>query len=238
MSEILGTLLLVDDNEMNRNQLSRRLQRRGYDVMTAEGGQQALDLIARRRFDLVLLDIMMPGLSGWDVLEHIRKKHPRLELPVIMATAKDDSEDIIRALSNGASDYVTKPFDLDIVLARVGTHVILKRTYEKLHTANKKLKSDLAAASRIQQTHLPDRTPDLKGCEIAWYYRPCDELGGDFLNVFDLGSEHIGMYLLDVSGHGVPAALMSVAVSRALSPSKTDTCIVTRPARGSSPNKF
>lgn len=164
MSEFPGTLLLVDDNEINRDMLSRRLQRRGYEVETAFSGQQALDLIAARKFDLVLLDIMMPGLSGWDVLEHIRSKYSRLELPVIMATAKDESADVIQALTGGASDYVTKPFDLDVVLARVGTHVILKHTYEKLHTANRKLKEDLAAASRIQQTHLPSRTPDLKGC--------------------------------------------------------------------------
>lgn len=231
MTESLGRLLVVDDNEMNRDMLSRRLQRRGYDVMTASGGQQALELVEQGDYDLILLDIMMPDVSGWDVLERIRKDRSRLELPVIMATAKDQSEDVIRALMNGANDYVTKPLDLDIVLARVGTHVILKRTHQKLVDANRKLNNDLAAARRVQQTQLPEKSPDLQGCKIAWYYRPCDDLGGDFLNVFNLGTEQIGLYLLDVSGHGVPAALMSVAVSRALAPSTTDTCIVSKPGR-------
>jgi phosphoserine phosphatase RsbU/P len=231
VSQSLGKLLVVDDNEMNRDMLARRLTRRGYEVITAPDGQNALDLIAEQSFDLVMLDIMMPGLSGWEVLERIRASRSRLELPVIMATAKDGSDDIVRALTHGASDYVTKPLDIEVVLARVGTHVILKMTHEKLRAANKKLKKDLAAAAHIQRSQLPLQTPLLTGCEVAWYFRPCDELGGDFLNVFDIGTDYVGMYLLDVSGHGVPAALMSVAVSQALSPSSTDTCIVSAPDR-------
>jgi phosphoserine phosphatase RsbU/P len=231
VSQSLGKLLVVDDNEMNRDMLARRLTRRGYEVVTASDGQNALDIIAEQSFDLVMLDIMMPGLSGWEVLERIRAKRSRLELPVIMATAKDGTEDIVRALTHGASDYVTKPLDMEVVLARVGTHVILKITHEKLRAANKKLKKDLAAAAHIQRSQLPLQTPLLTGCEVAWYFRPCDELGGDFLNVFDIGTDFVGVYLLDVSGHGVPAALMSVAVSQALSPSSTDTCIVSSPDR-------
>ncbi len=235
MNEALGHLLVVDDNEMNRDMLSRRLTRRGYTVTTAKDGRQALDLIADGAFDLVLLDIMMPGLSGWDVLKQVRQTRSRLELPIIMATAKDQTEDIVRALREGANDYVTKPLDLDVVLARVGTHVILKVTHQNLQSANRRLKVDLAAAARVQKAHLPPKTPRLPGCVVAWHYRPCDDLGGDFLNAFDLGSDHVGLYMLDVSGHGVPAALMAVAMSRALAPSRNDTCIVSRPNRSSVP---
>ena len=114
-----ATLLVVDDNEMNRDMLSRRLERRGYKVLTADDGQPALDLLAREKVDLVLLDIMMPGLDGIEVLKTLRAQHSPSELPVIMTTAKGDSRDVVEALDLGANDYVTKPIDFAVVLARV-----------------------------------------------------------------------------------------------------------------------
>jgi serine/threonine protein kinase/ActR/RegA family two-component response regulator len=113
------TILVVDDNEMNRDMLSRRLQRKGYTTVTAEDGQRALDLLALEPIDLVLLDIMMPGLSGIDVLREVRKSRSGHDLPIIMATAKDGSDDVVEALDLGANDYITKPLDFPIVLARV-----------------------------------------------------------------------------------------------------------------------
>jgi serine/threonine protein kinase/CheY-like chemotaxis protein len=114
-----ATLLVVDDNEMNRDMLSRRLEKRGYRVLTADDGQPALDLLEREPVDLVLLDIMMPGLDGIEVLKTVRAKHSAAELPVIMTTAKGDSRDVVEALDLGANDYVTKPIDFAVVLARV-----------------------------------------------------------------------------------------------------------------------
>ena len=116
-------LLVVDDNEDNLRMLSLRLTRRGYRVETASGGRQALGLIEKSKFDLVLLDIMMPEMDGYEVLETLRKTHTITNLPVIMATAKDESEDIVRALKLGANDYVTKPIDFPVLLARVQTQL-------------------------------------------------------------------------------------------------------------------
>jgi CheY-like chemotaxis protein len=113
------TLLVVDDEEMNRDVLSRRLERKGYQVVVAEGGRQALDTVADRPIDLVLLDIMMPGVDGLEVLQTLRRRHSQAELPVIMATAKGESDDVVRALELGANDYVVKPLDFPVVLARV-----------------------------------------------------------------------------------------------------------------------
>ena len=238
--ESQGSLLVVDDNEMNRDMLSRRLERKGYEVTVAEGGAEAIELLEEKLFDTVLLDIMMPEINGWDVLEWLRKRHTNSQLPVIMATAKDSSEDIVKSLKLGANDYVTKPLDMKVVLARVDTQVSLKHATElleetnaQLSSANEKLKRDLESAANVQQSELPPKSPQLEGCSVAWAYRPCDELGGDFLDVFNIDERHIGMYLLDVSGHGVSAALMSVAVSRALKPSPTDTCVVSKPDRSS-----
>lgn len=125
-----GLLLIVDDNEMNRDLLSRRLERKGYGVVTAEDGYQALALIEQQRFDLVILDIMMPGLNGLDVLSTVRQKYSLAELPIIMATAKDQSTDVVEAFKIGANDYVTKPLDFPVVFARIQLHLRLKRLSE------------------------------------------------------------------------------------------------------------
>jgi len=121
------TLLVVDDNDENRDMLSRRLERKGFAVRTVAGGQEALDLIARERVDLVLLDIMMPGMNGLEVLKVLRLTHSPAELPIVMQTAKSESEDVIEALELGANDYVTKPLDFPVVFARVQAQLRIKR---------------------------------------------------------------------------------------------------------------
>lgn len=115
----LATLLIVDDIAENSDMLSRRLERRGYLVECAEDGQSALNIIASKPIDLVLLDVMMPGMSGLEVLQEIRKSYSRLALPVIMVTALSDSVKIGEALRLGANDYVTKPVDFAVALARI-----------------------------------------------------------------------------------------------------------------------
>ena len=127
-----GSLLVVDDNEINRDVLSRRLVQRGYRVAVAADGRQALQMLMTQPFDLVLLDIMMPGMSGFEVLTILRERHAAAELPVIMATASDQSSDIVAALTLGANDYVTKPLDFPVVLARIRTQLSLKRAIHEI----------------------------------------------------------------------------------------------------------
>ena len=218
MNDMKGNLLVVDDNEMNRDMLSRRLSRRGNTVTTAEDGHIALELIKENAFDVILLDIMMPGISGIDVLKTLRQSYSPAELPIIMATAKSDNEDIIEALKLGANDYVTKPLDFPVVLARVNTQLTLKYSQDALKAAHDRMKRDLNAAAQIQQTLLPYDLPTMDTIEIAWKFHPCDELAGDFLNIFKLNENELGIYVMDVMGHGVPAALLSFSVSRNLSP--------------------
>lgn len=212
-----GHLLVVDDNEMNRDLLSRRLEKKGHRVEVAEGGVQALEMIEDDVFDLVLLDIMMPGIDGFEVLEEIRGDHGPSELPVIMATAKTESEDIVAALKIGANDYVTKPFDFPVVLARVQTQLALKKSRDELARAHQRMKRDLEAAAAIQQTLLPVKEPEIVGARCAWRYVPCDELAGDTLNVVPLSDGITGLFVLDVSGHGVPSSLLSVTLSGLMS---------------------
>jgi adenylate cyclase len=129
-----SVILVVDDNEMNRDLLSRRLLKKGFDVHLAEDGFVALEWLAGNRCDLVLLDIMMPGMSGIEVLVKLRETRDGTELPIIMATAKDTREDIVGALQSGANDYVTKPIDFPIVLARVNAQLALKRANDKIRS--------------------------------------------------------------------------------------------------------
>ena len=127
MSHVNATLLLVDDDAMNRDVLARRLTRSGYKVLTADSGVAALRMIREGRIDAVLLDVMMPGLSGLETLRQLRQFRSVADLPVIMVTAKDESDDVVEALDLGANDYVTKPIDFAVALARIRAHVTTRR---------------------------------------------------------------------------------------------------------------
>jgi diguanylate cyclase (GGDEF)-like protein/PAS domain S-box-containing protein len=135
MSESLGFLLVVDDEEMNRDMLSRRLELEGYSVMTAPGGAEALQLVAEHNFDAVLLDAMMPLQSGYEVLAELRKDHSAMDLPVLMATAKSQSEDVVHAFELGANDYITKPINFPVAMARIKCQVAGKKLATKLRTS-------------------------------------------------------------------------------------------------------
>lgn len=249
-------VLVVDDDEANRDSLSRRLQRRGYAVITAPDGMTALRAVEAEDFDVVLLDVMMPGISGLEVLKTIRKTHSPGELPVIMATARDTSDALVEAMELGASDYVTKPLDFAAVLARVRTQVSLgrsvrqvirlerelsrrnadlERANESLRQYAEKTRHDLLLAAKVQATFLPHKLNYADRLRIAWRFLPCDELAGDSLNVFQLDEDHVGLYVLDVSGHGVAASLTAVAASRLLTPGHDPNSILVRPASDSGP---
>lgn len=122
----MGEILLVDDDALSLDLLDQELSDAGYETITAEGGEQALELVKEGDIDLVLLDIMMPRVSGIEVLREVRREHSIADLPVIMVTAKDHSADIVQSLSYGANDYVTKPIDFAVLLARIRTQLHLK----------------------------------------------------------------------------------------------------------------
>ncbi len=142
------SLLVVDDNELNRDMLSRRLGSRGFRVEVAEDGASALEMVDRHDFDLVLLDVMMPGITGIDVLRSLRERFSESDLPVVMATARDATEDVVEALRLGANDYVTKPLDFAVVLARIETQLSLRR--QKLEIT--RLARDLELRNRFIRT--------------------------------------------------------------------------------------
>jgi DNA-binding response OmpR family regulator len=137
----------VDDNAINRELLVEELTHRGFMVLAVEGGAEALELLGRVPVDLVLLDVMMPVVDGLTVLRRLREKHSGLELPVIMTTARADRRDIVEALGLGANDYITKPIDLPVLLARIKTQLALVNASRELRTAQQKILELTAAAS-------------------------------------------------------------------------------------------
>ncbi len=219
-------ILVVDDEELNRDLLVRRLGKKGYVVESADGAAQADQQLEQADYDLILLDIMMPDVDGFEYLQRLRERWTVAELPVIMATAKDSSEDVVKALKLGASDYVTKPLDFQVVLARVETQLRLKHTTQQLADALRLLKEDLERAASFQRSQLPRPDLSVRGSEFAWIYQPCDALAGDFLNVIPLDDARTAFYVLDVSGHGTPAALLSASVARALAVTDDESSVV------------
>jgi CheY-like chemotaxis protein len=135
--------------------LGRRLERAGYTTILAEGGREGLEIIDRQPIDLVLLDIMMPDFNGIETLQAIRAKYSMAQLPVIMATAKDSSEDMLQAFDLGASDYVTKPIDLPIVLARIQSHLRLIQSAQEQSISAQPLKSKIAPIASTNESILP-----------------------------------------------------------------------------------
>jgi sigma-B regulation protein RsbU (phosphoserine phosphatase) len=237
MTAEASSILIVDDEVLNSEGLARRLQGRGFATTAAKSGREAIELLGHTRFDLVLLDIMMPGMTGLEVLKFLRRVDSLIDLPIIMVTARGESEDIVEALELGANDYLTKPLDFPVVLARIRTQLALRHAVsqvtdleQKLNVRNQELeetaaqlaaacermKGDLKAAARIQQAFLPAALPEVVGARLAWSFQPSAELTGDFLNIFPLGDRHLGLGVLDVTGHGIAAALLAVTASQML----------------------
>ncbi len=247
------SLLVVDDEESIREYLGRRLRREGFRVATAAGGAEALARLASDDFDLVLLDVIMPGPGGLDVLREIRRTRSPTELPVVMATALNQSDAVVRALALGANDYVTKPFDVPVVLARVRTQLWLRRSFREivrlearlsernaeleaanaqLRLVNAQMHHDLEAAARVQAAYLPPSPMAAGVVRFAWSFTPCEELAGDGLNVVPLADGRVALYVFDVSGHGVAAALLAVTLARVLSVTPGHPSVLLRDREG------
>ena len=181
----------------------------------------------------------MPEMNGYEVCEHLKADAGLKGIPVIFISALTEPLDKVKAFAIGGVDYITKPFQMEELHARVETHLKVRRlqieleeTNARLTKANGRMSRDLQAAAKIQATFLPREAPRAPGADFAWVYRPCDELAGDGLNVFPLGDGKVGLYVLDVSGHGVASALLSVTLSRLLSPPPEPSSILIRGGDG------
>ena len=215
-------VLIVDDTPENIQVLMETLKDQ-YTIVAAINGEKALKMaVAEPRPDLILLDIMMPGMDGYEVCRRLKADEQVQHIPIIFVTAKTEVEDETLGFELGAMDYITKPFSIPVVKARVKAHLELKilRDLEaiqraKLETVLGILNSELAEAADYVKFLLPQ--PITEGPVMAdWRFVPSTTLGGDSLGYHWLDEDSLAIYLIDVCGHGVGAALHSVSVLNVL----------------------
>ncbi len=209
-------ILIVDDNVKNLQVLGGFLQNEGFIVEFALDGQSAINWVGRQPFDLVLLDVMMPGIDGYEVCKILKQDQRNSELPVIFLTAKTDHESIIEGFTSGAVDYITKPFIKDELIARVKTHLEIKLSRDKLalylaqiEEKNRDITSSIQYAKNIQDAMLRTSEPFRASFpEHFILFLPKDIVSGDFYWFKTVDNVNI-VAVMDCTGHGVPGALMS-----------------------------
>ncbi|MBI4783897.1 MAG: response regulator [Oscillatoriophycideae cyanobacterium NC_groundwater_1537_Pr4_S-0.65um_50_18] len=155
-----GLVLIVDDNEMNRDLLSRRLTKQGHSIVLAEDGLQALATLRQQPFDLVLLDVMMPGMNGYQVLEHVKSDATLRHIPVIMISALDDIDSVVRCIELGAEDYLFKPFNPTLLKARIGASLEKKRLRDQEQAFLKQIQTEQEKSERLLLNILPKLIAD------------------------------------------------------------------------------
>ncbi len=291
-------VVIAEDSRIQARMLIRRLEDAGHTVRWGENGALALALAKERRPDIIVSDIEMPEMTGYEFCKAAKSDPALKTVPFILLSTLSDPIDIIRGLDSGADNYVTKPYEPDYLLGRMNSLLasplesaddgsaamlevtlqgqkfrvkagrqqvlnLLVSTFENAVTKNQELvvanqelsvardglqKSneelstlnaeisrinahmvrDLKAAAKVQRSLLPADDVEIPGTTIAWKYVPCQGLAGDFLNVFPLDDEHVGLFVVDVSGHGVPSSLMAVTVGRFLTPKVSDQSLLVR----------
>jgi len=208
-----GVLIhIVDDDPVNLQVLKNQLSVNNYSVMESTNGFDALEKIKQGLVpDLMLLDIMMPRMSGYEVSKSIRENYSLFDLPIIMLTAKTQTDDIVAGFNNGANDFLTKPFNKLELLSRIKTLVSLKKAIEtnkRLYTIEK----EMELAREILQSAIPETIPLLPNLDIAINYFPMEKVGGDYYDFVFIDEKKLGILIVDVTGHGVAAALIASMV--------------------------
>jgi sigma-B regulation protein RsbU (phosphoserine phosphatase) len=219
-------ILIAEDERITRTTLARQLQSWGHEVTAAEDGQQAWELLgAGGEYDIVITDWEMPRMSGVELVRRIRETPGSAYTYVILLTSRSNKSDIVSGIEAGADDYVSKPFDRDELRVRLlaGERIVrlertLSRQNAELRDANARIHDGLQAAARVQQSMLPRRNILTPSVRTAWKYVPTDELAGDAIGLHLIDDRYLVAYVLDVSGHGVPAALLSVSAMHSMEP--------------------
>ena len=209
-------ILIVDDTPLNIGVISGALKD-SYKTKVATNGEKAIALAsAEEKPDLILLDIMMPGMDGYEVCSRLKADPATSEIPVIFLTGQTSAEDETRGFEVGAVDYVHKPFSPAVVKARVRSHILLREARAQLASQLLALNTELEMARQIQLSILPHSIPKLAGLDIAAHYLPMTSVAGDFYDFIQIDDKHIGILIADVSGHGLPSALIASMLQVAL----------------------
>lgn len=245
----LRRVLVVDDSRAQRRLVSAYLRQWGYSIEEAESGVAALEICRRTRPDLILSDWMMPGMSGPEFCRAIRGMTFDSYVYFILLTSKSGKEDIALGLDAGADDFLTKPVNAAELRARIGAGArilemereltaknrLVRSTLDELQALYDSLDSDLLEAKKLQQSLLSERHRDFGLADVSLALRSSGHVGGDLVGMFPIGDQRIGLYGLDVSGHGISSALMTARLAGYLSASVPEQNLALREV---SPGRF
>ena len=208
-------VVVVDDDITNLKMAGRILSKNNMRVTALKSGMALLDYIKTNKPDLILLDIKMPGLDGFETMRRLQEQmNPSEKIPVIFLTADDSQDAETHGLALGAMDFIKKPFIPDVLVLRVRHTIDLVRLQRNLEQENERIRSELAMASRIQSAMLPGifpAFPERKEFDIYASMDPVRGVGGDFFDFFFIDRDHLCLLIADVSGKGIPAALFMMA---------------------------
>jgi len=207
-----STILVVDDSATNLQVVVRTLYGSGHRILVARDGATALEIALRASPDLVLLDVMMPGMDGFDVCRALKARAETREAAVIFMSARGELSDKVSGLELGAVDYITKPIQAEEVVARVAAHLSRQHLERALRVSRDKLDRELAGAARMQRSILPAAMPEHPRVSFAAYYETSRHAGGDYYDVLPLGDDRFGIMVADVSGHGAPSAIVMAMI--------------------------
>jgi phosphoserine phosphatase RsbU/P len=209
-------ILIVDDTPINIGVISGALKDT-YATKVATSGEKALAIAsAAEKPDLILLDVMMPEMDGYEVCRRLKANPDTRDIPVIFLTGQTQAEDETKGFEVGAVDYIHKPFSAAVVKARVRTHLMLREAHAQIAKQLVEINTELEMARQIQLSILPSSTPKIGGMEIVARYIPMTSVAGDFYDFIVVDATHIGILMADVSGHGLPAALIASMLQVAL----------------------
>jgi sigma-B regulation protein RsbU (phosphoserine phosphatase) len=211
-----STILVVDDSPVNLRLVVRTLEGRGYRLLAARNGRTALDIARRTHPDLILLDVMMPEMDGFEVCREIKSDPTTRDAIVVFLSALGEVSDKVTGLELGASDYITKPIQAEEVIARVANHVARLQLEREVRRSRDRLERELASAGAMQRRILPATLPTGHGATFAAYYRTSLHAGGDYYDVLTLADGRYGVVVADVSGHGAPAAIVMAMIRAAV----------------------
>jgi serine phosphatase RsbU (regulator of sigma subunit) len=200
-------LLLVDDEPLNLDYLAQELEDLDLDIRTAASGQDALQMVAEQAPDMIFLDIMMPGMNGFEVLQRLKSEPAWRHIPVVIISAASDLTQVVKGIELGADDFLPKPFEPVLLHARLNAGLEKKRLRDLEQRYLRLLERELEIGKEIQAGFLPQEIPQPAGWQIAAFFRPAREVAGDFYDVFEVEPGKLALLLGDVTDKGVGAAL-------------------------------
>jgi sigma-B regulation protein RsbU (phosphoserine phosphatase) len=200
-------ILIVDDEPLNLDYLEQELDDLGCETISAANGREGLQRVAEASPDMILLDIMMPVMDGFEMLRHLKAEPDWRDIPVVIVSALSDIDSVVQGIQLGADDYLPKPFNPTLLEARLNAGLDRKRLHdlEKLHIQS--MERELEIGHQIQVGFLPEQLPEVNGWGIAAHFQAAREVAGDFYDVFSLSDGRLGFFLGDVTDKGVGSAL-------------------------------